>query len=381
MKTLAKEPRSLVLAKHPEEANCLFSPDGKTVVSLGYVRTVTPKNSVVPIPWGGAKMWDVASRKCRAVLDWDEPIGGVTFSPDGNLLAIDAREKVGEDRLAAGLLGDGIVILYKMKTKERVTVIKWGDGNGIGSGIFSPDGKTIAAVSTQTDFVKGQTNGQVLIFEVPSGKLRRTLEMAKNHSVHALEFSPDGKTLAAGLTHRGEYGKKESIYDTPSIITLWDAATGKVRVEYKELKGIIRSVAFSPDGKLLAIGGELGKKVTKTILGDVLGKKVAETILWDVTKGERRATLTSRGPVLALAFSHDGKLLATGGGNQKEAELKLWDVKTRREIRSLKGHKDLLTSVAFSPDDSMLVTGSRDGTVRLWYLRQESQPTKGKQDR
>src|SRR6185437_14266879 len=61
-----------------------------------------------------------------------------------------------------------------------------------------------------------------------------------------------------------------------------------------------------------------------------------------------------------VTFSHDGKVLASGGGSQvflKYTELKLWDVTTLREIARIQGHSDAVSSLAFSPDDSMLVSG------------------------
>jgi WD40 repeat protein len=328
------------------------------------------------------RTWYVDVQRESEPISWKKA-GFAALSPDGNFIALAGHE---EDKMLASIqavkemteaekekvirelglevtAGDSFIAFWKVKTRQKVAIMKWHPDELVSPGpvVFSPDGQTLA-VGSRTE--SRSRRCRVPLWEVPSGKLRCTLEVGKEHEVSALQFTPDGKTLATGgFTRNHEYGKRERTQDLPSVIKLWDVTTGKVRAEYKQMKGWIFSVAFSPDGKLLAAGGDLGKEVN-------------EIILWDVAKGEQRAALTGhRGMVRQVVFSHDGKLLASAGDDE---ELKLWDVKTLQEVRSLKGHKDSLTSVAFSPDDSMLASGSRDGTVRLWYLRQ---PAKGKQNR
>ncbi|MBN1935172.1 MAG: TIR domain-containing protein [Anaerolineae bacterium] len=111
----------------------------------------------------------------------------------------------------------------------------------------------------------------------------------------------------------------------------------------------VRSVAFSPDGTLLASGGADGK-----------------IFIWD-TKTYRilgRAIEGHQGWVTCVAFSPDGKILASGSQDQ---EIILWDVKTRQPLGlPLRGHTGDVRGLAFSPDGALLVSGGNDKTVRLW---------------
>ena len=112
------------------------------------------------------------------------------------------------------------------------------------------------------------------------------------------------------------------------------------------------SVAFSPDGRYLAAGGN---------------GLIAGFTLWDVATGECRLRIHGDfGAVKSLAFSRDGKVIATAGAY--EAGVRLWDVRSGQLIRSFAGHQMGTNSLAFSPDGTILATGGNDGTGRLWKV-------------
>jgi len=129
---------------------------------------------------------------------------------------------------------------------------------------------------------------------------------------------------------------------------------GKVVMQLRPRAAELRSVAFSPDGKLVAAGTRYGP-----------------VKVWDSQSGDEVATLKGHtADVWAVAFSHDGKTLASGNGDwDRPGDIRLWDTSTWKETARL-AHTGEVLSLAFSPKARVLAAGSWDKTVRVWHLDQ-----------
>jgi hypothetical protein len=132
-------------------------------------------------------------------------------------------------------------------------------------------------------------------------------------------------------------------------VRLWDPVARRQIARLEGHQGSVESVAFSPDGGLLASGGN-----------------DAAVRLWDPAARREIARLEGHeGVVWSVAFSSDGSLLASGGA---DGTVCLWEPSERREIACIQGRQGLIRSVAFSPDGGLLASGGTEGTVRLWQI-------------
>ena len=397
------------LTDHTDDVcNLIFNPvDGRTFAGIGADSTI--------------RLWDaVTGEHLQTIAGHTRTISSISFNADGSKLATGSGH--GE-----GTHGDNTIRIYNVHSRQLQNTIKVSTGRGtpIDSVSYSPDGKTIASVDGHGTIRHWNVESgipQLITFEdCPDNsanpdfcdsfiqsemeeELRAIIrEQIHDHKLYVgvnFAYSPDGETIAIikgcytgsnivdtiqlldaatcrlKVTLTGPLSSLFSIAFSPDSRTiaggsdsgdvlLWDATTGKLKIALTEHNGRVYSVAFSPDGRTLASGA-------------------GEVCLWDLVSRECKVTLHT-GWAPSVAFSPDGSILAVGGNesvtlldvrkvlylsdNDRDVYPKKTDI-----IASLTRHKGFVSSVAFSPNECMLASGGKDGTILLWDIT-KTRPT------
>lgn len=311
-----------------------ISQDGKTLAAASGDGTVV--------------LWDMATGRKRASLLADHGTSGLidlALSPDGGLLA------------SAGM--DKVIRLWDVAGKQQRSALG-GHGGLVTSVAFSPDGQSLA--SSSHDFGR---DGEVRLWDIPAGKERLTLVKGSPDPFGTVTFSPDSKTLAAvSLSLAGRGGQGE--------VRLWDVETGKEIASLKH-NGSVVGIGFAPDGESLATCAFSLVRGLEVKRWDVrAGKELATALLANTKPGDKFLTLK-------MAFAPDGKTVAGGGEEEAKATFakvplaKAWDVATGQELGTLQiNTMSEVRCATFTPDGRALAVGGEaplfKGEVRLWEL-------------
>jgi WD40 repeat protein len=325
----------LAFKGHTNYANIVvFSPDGKSLASGSTDGTI--------------KLWDATTGpEARTFTGLTKNVKSVAFSPDGKRLASEIGDFITRRT-------SGEVKVWDALTGEELLTCK-GNTRNASDVVYSPDGKRLAIASTQPRTVK--------VWDAQNGRELLSLKHDgyggyDGAGYSSLAFSPDGKRLAFGAGTK-DYAKNE--YNNCEV-KVWDAATGQELLTFKGHKSIVRSVAFSPDGKRLASASQPDDNEEGMVK------------VWDAQTGHEFLTLKVRNYGPRLAFSPDGKRLAGSTslpGSGSDA-IKVWDSVTGQELLGLKGHSARVWSVVYSPDGKRLASGSgtepygSSGEVKVW---------------
>lgn len=335
-----------------------FSADGKTLASSGAETVV--------------RLWDVSTgRELRPGAGHPSKIGGIAFTPDGNAVVTGGQ--------------DGTVRFWDPTTGTEVRRFEM-RADPVSFVALSADGKVLAA---------GGQFGPTRLWEVTTGRELGQFRAGREF-VSSGALSPDGSVLATG----GE------------TIRWWNTATGIERPPLGPPPGrrpLMKDIQFTPGGALLAgtdgaavflwdaatgagprrIGVTGGPAPDDGFPFDMVAEarfafsRDARTlasasnreeaiVLLRVASGKEFARFAGGGRYKALAFSPDGRLLASGHSANEAGrpglggEIRLWDVAEAREVGRAEAHRDLVSSLAFSPDGTLLASAGEDSAALIW---------------
>ncbi|MDQ6652611.1 MAG: hypothetical protein M3Y84_07685, partial [Acidobacteriota bacterium] len=392
--------RGLRIAPGPSERMfALPSPDGRLIATFAFNSNTV---AVLEIP-SGRQLQTLTPASGGGV------VRNAVFSPDGTMLVTtygadeEQRQKpmAGLGQSAGGI--ENQVKIWDVKVGRELRTLML--GYSATEAGFSADGHTVATLGSM---------GQISLWETASGSKLRDLtsspmanlgafgnmaNMGNLGNLGSLGSINPGSGPGSG-PNSGRPGSKNSrsVPNMPSMPAMPSMAdmTGMMTnimgtMSAGTMGRTVTSLAFSPDGKILATGGVESKSNFDQMMSAQIGQMgqpgqkqsrnqkppdpeefmknmkveaIGQVVLWDVATGRELGALKGHGKgVTQVAFSRDGRLLASSSSDNT---IKIWDVAAQRELRTLTGHPANIDSMDFSPDSQLLASASDDGGTFLW---------------
>ncbi|HEX4590078.1 MAG TPA: WD40 repeat domain-containing protein, partial [Gemmataceae bacterium] len=326
-----------------------FTRDGRGLVGTGGK----------PGEFGEVALWDLSSGRLTGThrmerhMEWN-----VAVSPDGQRIITASPQGyyqwdlgfVHKERTWTAHTGDVICGAFTesgvLATGGQDGAVKtWNSASGELLRAFPGHKGPVRSLAVLPDgtLLSGGDDAKVKAWDPTTGNERATFD-GQSLSAAGLAVSPDGKTVAAGYAGADRFG--------PGKLILWTVSDGRPLPPFPDITGAVVSVAYSPDGALLAAA---------TASGAVK--------VFDATTRQVRATLAIPG-VGAVTVSPDGRFLATGRAEKSAAGtgdhvVRLWDTASWRTHAVVLRQKGLIQGVAYSPDGRTLASASRDGTIKF----------------
>lgn len=328
-----------------------FSPSDRMIATAdqnGTVQIWKPDGSTIPWPHNGQQVLLTSSTNGQKK---DFPV--IASSADDQIVAIDYMGRLvlffksedGVERIPISAvafnptknilaLSAGDRVVFVSLASERPLSSLEGKRGSIAALAFSRDGKTLATANTEVN-EKQEKVGTVQIWNSDNGKLLKTLEGDMNNVQMSVAFSPNGQMVAAS----GWYGA-----------TVWKIDGTWHKTLTGQWEGV-SAVTFSPDGKMIAGARDRMVKLWQ-IDSKLLRTKESQTLY-----GHSDA-------VWGVTFRSDSQMIASASNDNT---VKLWQTDGTL-VQTLNGHKGSVSAVAFSHDDKTLASASDDGAVKLWKL-------------
>ena len=277
---------------------------------------------------GNAQVWDAATGKVLHTFSPGQYVHSVAFDPQGTRLAVGGSDKQ--------------IRIYEIESEKLLATLS-GHEDAVLSVQFSADGaQLLSAGYDNTARIWNAENGQSI----------QTLQ-GHNWWVWAAEFSPDGRRIVTASQ------------DGKAIIWQWDAAAKLFApaTEFAQHRGPVYAAQFSPDGKQVATAG-YDRRILLWNPADVRPVDIARRLDGKSDLPSPFVELgVHAGPARTLAFAPDGKTLATGG---QDNVLRIWQLVDPKQIAELRGHASHVRDCVYSPDGTRILSAGRDQQIKLW---------------